>query len=318
MLVNPSAVGSLLHSWTQIDWDGVRNQVALVVNCASATHTVRADPAGQHLVLDQIIEELGNVLETRPPPDMAALEPLTHWLDSTLDRFAHAIAVASDGHAVDPASAARSFLTKASFVASQVMRDVTLRSDPSFGSFQILQTFALEWLALSALRKVSLHFTAVNASVDGMQPEPPTPEPLTAVPIPPPSAHGLGRGSYLALSPALHHGRQPSPLTGIDYHLPLMSPRAFANYAAVSPAPFDYAALRTPLGPAFLASPLAGSLPTPRPATVHGYRAPTGLVAPEETHEPGGQYATAADGGFGPIAFGRPPLKRGSISPQDV
>lgn len=321
----------MLHSWTTlIDWESVRNQVALVVNCACTCSIDRTDIAGQPDVLEQVVEELGGVLDTRPPVDMSPLEPFTHWLDSTLDRFAHAIAVAADGHTVDPASATRSFLTKASFLASQVMRDITLRSDPSFGSFQILQTFALEWLALSALRKVSLHFTAVNASVDALQPPPV--EPLTAMPIP---LSASGRGSYLALSPALQmhshvhqqYQRHPSPLGGLsDYSVPLMSPRAFASYSVVSPAPFDFASVRTPLAPGFLASPLAGgSLPTPRPATVHGYRAPTGLVAAEDVGMGGGggeagQYAVAApgDGSFGPIAFGRPPLKRGSTSPSEA
>lgn len=47
------------------------------------------------------------------------------------------------------------------------MRDLTLRSAPAFGSFQIFGLFFEEALSMKVLRKVALQITAINPSTSG-------------------------------------------------------------------------------------------------------------------------------------------------------
>jgi len=46
------------------------------------------------------------------------------------------------------------------------MRDLTIRSDPAFGAFQIMKLFLDDWIAVSVLRSVALSTNSVAASVE--------------------------------------------------------------------------------------------------------------------------------------------------------
>jgi len=60
----------------------------------------------------------------------------------------------------------RSVLIRWGYVTSQIMRDLTIRSDPAFGAFQILKLFLDDWIALNVLRSVALSTNSVAASVE--------------------------------------------------------------------------------------------------------------------------------------------------------
>lgn len=60
----------------------------------------------------------------------------------------------------------RSVLIRWGYVTSQIMRDLTLRSDPVFGAFQILKLFLDDWIAVNVLRNVALSTNSVAASVE--------------------------------------------------------------------------------------------------------------------------------------------------------
>lgn len=60
----------------------------------------------------------------------------------------------------------RSILIRWGYVTSQVMRDLTIRSDPAFGAFQILKLFLDDWIAVNVLRSVALSTNSVAASVE--------------------------------------------------------------------------------------------------------------------------------------------------------
>jgi len=60
----------------------------------------------------------------------------------------------------------RSVLIRWGYVTSQIMRDLTIRSDPAFGAFQILKLFLDDWIALNVLRSVALSTNSVQASVE--------------------------------------------------------------------------------------------------------------------------------------------------------
>jgi regulatory factor X len=49
------------------------------------------------------------------------------------------------------------------------MRDFTIRSDPSFGAFQIMKLFLDDWISVNVLRSVALSTNSVAASVPTMQ-----------------------------------------------------------------------------------------------------------------------------------------------------
>jgi len=60
----------------------------------------------------------------------------------------------------------RSVLIRWGYVTSQVMRDLTIRSDPAFGAFQIMKLFLDDWIAVNVLRNVALSTNSVAASVE--------------------------------------------------------------------------------------------------------------------------------------------------------
>jgi len=60
----------------------------------------------------------------------------------------------------------RSVLIRWGYVTSQIMRDLTIRSDPAFGAFQILKLFLDDWISLTVLRTVALSTNSVAASVE--------------------------------------------------------------------------------------------------------------------------------------------------------
>jgi len=62
----------------------------------------------------------------------------------------------------------RSVLIRWGYVTSQIMRDLTIRSDPAFGAFQIMKLFLDDWIAVNVLRSVALSTNSVAASVEPM------------------------------------------------------------------------------------------------------------------------------------------------------
>lgn len=55
----------------------------------------------------------------------------------------------------------RSLLIRFNFVTSQIMRDLVLRSEPNFGSWQIISLFLDEFLGFQVLRRVALQISAI-------------------------------------------------------------------------------------------------------------------------------------------------------------
>ncbi|EJU06176.1 hypothetical protein DACRYDRAFT_45233 [Dacryopinax primogenitus] len=150
VLTNQKQILDMQTAWQQIDFDSVRNQTALVCNC-------------RHEVLVQILEtefpQLLANLYTAPEP----VKTVTEWVDDTYRRI-----MQGDFGPIE-SSQARSVLIRWGFVTSQVMRDLTIRSDPAFGAFQILKLFLDDWIALHVLRDVALSTNSVAASIDPQQ-----------------------------------------------------------------------------------------------------------------------------------------------------
>ncbi|EKM59063.1 uncharacterized protein PHACADRAFT_25186 [Phanerochaete carnosa HHB-10118-sp] len=149
VLTNPKQLVEMKKSWQKIDFDSVRNQSALVCNC-------------RHEELSHLLEvEFVNLLDgmsksTDPVRDVMA------WADKCCDKL-------MGGRGEERVTmSSRSVLIRWGYVTSQVMRDLTIRSDPAFGAFQILKLFLDDWIALNVLRNVALSTNSVAASVEPM------------------------------------------------------------------------------------------------------------------------------------------------------
>ncbi|KAH7343806.1 hypothetical protein B0J17DRAFT_565085 [Rhizoctonia solani] len=149
VLINPKQLSDMRRSWRDIDFESVRNQSALVCNC-------RHEDLVQLLEVDFTTLLDGLAASTEPVRDVMA------WADGCCERL-----MGARGNGQDRATmSSRSVLIRWQYVTSQIMRDLTIRSDPAFGAFQILKLFMDDWIALNVLRTVALSTNSVAASVE--------------------------------------------------------------------------------------------------------------------------------------------------------
>ncbi|KAG0146841.1 hypothetical protein CROQUDRAFT_700798 [Cronartium quercuum f. sp. fusiforme G11] len=140
---NSQSLKDMAEAWDGIDFEAVRNQAALVTNC-------------QHDILGHCFDDFRQVISN---PN-STIEHFIQFVECTYERC---LQPSLDG---ERSLSPRSLLVRWCFVSSQLIRDLTLRSAASFGSFQIVNLFFDEWLGFKVLRKVALHVAAVAASVD--------------------------------------------------------------------------------------------------------------------------------------------------------
>ncbi|TFK55713.1 hypothetical protein OE88DRAFT_1731370 [Heliocybe sulcata] len=157
VLTNQKQLNEMRRSWQKIDFESVRNQSALVCNC-------------RHEDLVQLLEvEFVTVMDSL----MKSQEPVRDvmaWADKCCERLMGAgRAAGSDDRST---MSSRSVLIRWGYVTSQVMRDLTIRSDPSFGAFQILKLFLDDWISVNVLRSVALSTNSVAASVEPVMHQP--------------------------------------------------------------------------------------------------------------------------------------------------
>ncbi|KAG8952661.1 hypothetical protein FRC04_004023 [Tulasnella sp. 424] len=161
VLSNAQQVADMRRAWSEVDFESVRNQSALVCNC-------RHEDLQQLLevnfvaVLDGLVAnaQLGGLVGSTEP-----VRDIMNWADMCCERLMGRASSGADGEEKSTMSS-RSVLIRWGYVTSQVMRDLTIRSDPSFGAFQILKLFLDDWIALNVLRSVALSTNSVQASVE--------------------------------------------------------------------------------------------------------------------------------------------------------
>ncbi|KAF8341398.1 uncharacterized protein EI90DRAFT_3116538 [Cantharellus anzutake] len=148
---NPRQLIDMARAWREIDFESIRNQAALVCNC-------RHEDLQQLLEVDfaQVLDGLQSSLD--PVKDIMT------WADSCCERLLNGSGgILGEERAT---MSSRSLLIRWGYVTSQIMRDLTIRSDPAFGAFQILKLFMDDWIGLSVLRTVALSTNSVAQSVD--------------------------------------------------------------------------------------------------------------------------------------------------------
>lgn len=150
VLTNQKQLTEMLRSWKKVDFESVRNQSALVCNC-------------RHEDLVQLLEvEFPEMMESLTRTNEPVREVMA-WADKCCERL-----MGSNRNGTEERStmSSRSVLIRWGYVTSQVMRDLTIRSDPAFGAFQILKLFLDDWIAVNVLRSVALSTNSVAASVE--------------------------------------------------------------------------------------------------------------------------------------------------------
>jgi len=150
VLTNQKQLSDMRRSWQKVDFESVRNQSALVCNC-------------RHEDLVQLLEvEFVSLLDGLPKSTDPVRDVMA-WADKCCERL---MGARGNGAEERSTMSSRSVLIRWGYVTSQVMRDLTIRSDPAFGAFQILKLFLDDWIALNVLRSVALSTNSVAASVE--------------------------------------------------------------------------------------------------------------------------------------------------------
>jgi len=153
VLTNQKQLADMRRSWQKVDFESVRNQSALVCNC-------------RHEDLVQLLEVefvgmLDNLAKSTEP-----VREVMAWADKCCERLMGGGRPGHGGAEERSTMSSRSVLIRWGYVTSQVMRDLTIRSDPAFGAFQIMKLFLDDWIAVNVLRTVALSTNSVAASVE--------------------------------------------------------------------------------------------------------------------------------------------------------
>jgi len=125
VLHNSSQITQMLSDLNRVDFHNVQEQAAWVCRC---------DP--------DLVAWLENDFKTTLQ-NQATLEQWAQWLESVVDRTMKPY---ETGPTQEFARAARQFLLKWSFYSSMVIRDLTLRSAASFGSFHLIRLLYDEYM----------------------------------------------------------------------------------------------------------------------------------------------------------------------------
>ncbi|KAG9052819.1 hypothetical protein FS842_009204 [Serendipita sp. 407] len=141
-------MADMRRAWHEIDFESVRNQSALVCNC-------------RHEDLIQLLEHDFVTLLDGLQRSSEPVRDVMIWADDCCERL-----MGTSRPEDRTTLSSRSVLIRWGYVTSQIMRDLTIRSDPAFGAFQILKLFLDDWIALNVLRAVALSTNSVAASVE--------------------------------------------------------------------------------------------------------------------------------------------------------
>jgi regulatory factor X len=120
----------------------------------------------RHEDLVQLLEvEFVGMLDSLTKSTEPVREVMT-WADKCCERLMGSSRASHGGTEERSTMSSRSVLIRWGYVTSQVMRDLTIRSDPAFGAFQIMKLFLDDWIAVNVLRSVALSTNSVAASVE--------------------------------------------------------------------------------------------------------------------------------------------------------
>ncbi|WVQ96023.1 hypothetical protein IAU59_003123 [Kwoniella sp. CBS 9459] len=141
---NPGHIRDMLIAWDTLDIRSVSDQCALSCSC-------------QQDVLEQVLADFGAWLaemESGQMRGVSGVERLTKWVEKVIQDIKENI----------PGVTVRAIACRVGFITSQVMRDFTLKSDKSFGLFQLIKTWIDDYVSIHSLRQTALSTSSVEAA----------------------------------------------------------------------------------------------------------------------------------------------------------
>jgi len=146
VLHNSSQISQMLSDLNRVDFHNVQEQAAWVCRC---------DPDFVNWLESDFKATLQN---------QATLEQWANWLESVVDRVMKPY---ENGPTHEFARIARQFLLKWSFYSSMVIRDLTLRSAASFGSFHLIRLLYDEYMFYLVEHRVAMATGETSIAVMG-------------------------------------------------------------------------------------------------------------------------------------------------------
>lgn len=145
VLKNPSQITQMLTDLNRVDFNNVQEQASWVCQCSDAT-------------VSQLEQDFKSILQKQ-----SSLEEWAQWLDTVVT----SILLPLEGNSLAYTRAAHQLILKWSFYSSMVIRDLTLRSAASFGSFHLMRLLYDEYIFYLVEHKVAAHLGMTPVAVMG-------------------------------------------------------------------------------------------------------------------------------------------------------
>ncbi|VDK20807.1 unnamed protein product [Taenia asiatica] len=145
VLKNPAQINQMLIDLSRVDFNNVQEQASWVCQCSDAT-------------VAHLEQDFKYILQKQ-----SSLEEWAQWLDTVVTGILRPL----EGNNLAYARAAHQLILKWSFYSSMVIRDLTLRSAASFGSFHLIRLLYDEYIFYLVEHKVAAHLGMTPVAVMG-------------------------------------------------------------------------------------------------------------------------------------------------------
>uniref|UniRef100_A0A5K3F357 RFX-type winged-helix domain-containing protein n=1 Tax=Mesocestoides corti TaxID=53468 RepID=A0A5K3F357_MESCO len=145
VLKNPSQINQMLIDLSRVDFNNVQEQASWVCQCSDAT-------------VAHLEQDFKYILQKQ-----SSLEEWAQWLDTVVSGILRPL----EGNNLAYTRAAHQLVLKWSFYSSMVIRDLTLRSAASFGSFHLIRLLYDEYIFYLVEHKVAAHLGMTPVAVMG-------------------------------------------------------------------------------------------------------------------------------------------------------
>ncbi|KAM7534299.1 hypothetical protein Aperf_G00000117450 [Anoplocephala perfoliata] len=145
VLKNPTQINQMLIDLSRVDFNNVQEQASWVCQCSDAT-------------VAHLEQDFKYMLQKQ-----SSLEEWAQWLDTVVTGILRPL----EGNNLAYTRAAHQLILKWSFYSSMVIRDLTLRSAASFGSFHLIRLLYDEYIFYLVEHKVAAHLSMTPVAVMG-------------------------------------------------------------------------------------------------------------------------------------------------------
>ena len=145
VLKNPTQINQMLIDLSRVDFNNVQEQASWVCQCSDAT-------------VAHLEQDFKYILQKQ-----SSLEEWAQWLDTVVTGILRPL----EGNNLAYTRAAHQLILKWSFYSSMVIRDLTLRSAASFGSFHLIRLLYDEYIFYLVEHKVAAHLGMTPIAVMG-------------------------------------------------------------------------------------------------------------------------------------------------------